>query len=144
MSKRMTVVFDDEGLYTALKVAAVRSGQHAKDIVAQAVRDWLQAREDEELQAGLAEARQEWERDGGRDAGEFFAELDEATDALSRGVGSCRATGASAAHSRRRLAGELARNPRPVGSRKLRGSLQTWRIRVGPYRVVYDIHTDTC
>ena len=78
MSKRMTVVFDDEGLYTALKVAAVRSGQHAKDIVAQAVRDWLQAREDEELEAGLAEARQEWERDGGRDAGEFFAELDAA------------------------------------------------------------------
>ena len=62
MSKRMTVVFDDEGLYTTLKVAAVRSGQHAKDIVAQAVRDWLQAREDEELQAGPAEARREWER----------------------------------------------------------------------------------
>ena len=78
MSKRMTVVFDDEGLYTALKVAAVRSGQHAKDIVAQAVRDWLQAREDEELQADLAESRQEWERDGGREAGEFFAELDAA------------------------------------------------------------------
>jgi len=78
MSKRMTVVFDDEGLYTALKVAAVRSGQHAKDIVAQAVRDWLQAREDEELQAGLAESRQEWEREGGREAGEFFAELDAA------------------------------------------------------------------
>lgn len=76
MSKRMTVVFDDEGLYTALKVAAVRRGQHAKDIVAQAVRDWLQAREDEELQAGLAESRREWERDGGREAGEFFAELD--------------------------------------------------------------------
>ena len=74
MSKRMTVVFDDEGLYTALKVAAVRSGQHAKDIVAQAVRDWLQAREDEELQAGLAESRREWERDGGREAGEFFAD----------------------------------------------------------------------
>ena len=78
MSKRMTVVFDDEGLYTALKVAAVRSGQHAKDIVAQAVRDWLQAREDEELHAGLAESRREWERDGGREAGEFFAELDAA------------------------------------------------------------------
>ena len=78
MSKRMTVVFDDEGLYTALKVAAVRSGQHAKDIVAQAVRDWLQAREDEELQAGLAVSRREWERDGGREAGEFFAELDAA------------------------------------------------------------------
>ena len=76
MSKRMTVVFDDEGLYTALKVAAVQSGQHAKDIVAQAVRDWLQARDDEELQAGLKESRREWERAGGREAGEFFSELD--------------------------------------------------------------------
>lgn len=76
MSKRMTVVFDDEGLYTALKVAAVRRGQHAKDIVAQAVRDWLQAREDEELQAGLAESRRQWEREGGQEAAEFFAELD--------------------------------------------------------------------
>ena len=72
----MTVVFDDEGLYTALKVAAVRSGQHAKDIVAEAVRDWLESREDAELQAGLAESRREWEQDGGREAGEFFAELD--------------------------------------------------------------------
>ena len=47
------------------------------------------------------------------------------------------------APARRRLAGhitELARNPRPVGCRKLRGSTQTWRIRVGPYRIVYDIH----
>ena len=78
MSKRMTVVFDDEGLYTALKVEAARNGLHAKDIVAEAVRGWLQAREDEELQAGLAESRQEWERDGGREAGEFFAELDAA------------------------------------------------------------------
>ena len=42
------------------------------------MRDWLQAREDEELQAGLAESRREWERDGGREAGEFFAELDAA------------------------------------------------------------------
>ena len=36
----------------------------------------------------------------------------------------------------------LAENPRPVGVRKLRGEEQTWRIRVGPYRVVYDIHDD--
>ena len=78
MSKRMTVVFDDEGLYTALKVAAVRRGQHAKDIVAQAVRDWLQAREDEELQAGLEESRREWEQHGGREVGELLAELDAA------------------------------------------------------------------
>lgn len=36
----------------------------------------------------------------------------------------------------------LAEEPRPVGVRKLRGEERTWRIRVGPYRVVYDVHDD--
>ena len=36
----------------------------------------------------------------------------------------------------------LALNPRPAGVRKLRGDDRTWRIRVGPYRVVYDIYDD--
>ena len=36
----------------------------------------------------------------------------------------------------------LAENPRPTGVRKLRGEERTWRIRVGPYRVVYDVHDD--
>jgi len=30
----------------------------------------------------------------------------------------------------------LAGDPRPVGSRKLRGSRNLWRIRVGDYRIV--------
>ena len=33
----------------------------------------------------------------------------------------------------------LARNPRPPGCRKLTGSKNDWRIRVGDYRVVYEI-----
>ncbi len=66
-------------MYTALKVAAVRNGRPAKDIVAQAVREWLETKEDEELRAELEEARREWEREGGRDAGEFFAEMDAAS-----------------------------------------------------------------
>ena len=33
----------------------------------------------------------------------------------------------------------LADNPRPPGSRKLTGSENDWRIRVGDYRVVYEI-----
>jgi len=33
----------------------------------------------------------------------------------------------------------LAENPRPAGVRKLRGEERTWRIRVGPYRIVYDV-----
>ena len=33
----------------------------------------------------------------------------------------------------------LATNPRPHGCRKLAGSKHDWRIRVGDYRVIYEI-----
>jgi len=33
----------------------------------------------------------------------------------------------------------LADNPRPYGCRKLTGSDRDWRIRVGDYRIVYEI-----
>ncbi len=75
MSKRMTVVFDDEGLYIDLKVEAARTGRHAKDIVAEAVREWLEAKEDEELAQGLDEVREEWRREGGIEASEFFDQI---------------------------------------------------------------------
>jgi mRNA interferase RelE/StbE len=34
---------------------------------------------------------------------------------------------------------ELAKNPRPQGSRKITGSKNDWRIRVGDYRIIYEI-----
>lgn len=33
----------------------------------------------------------------------------------------------------------LANDPRPIGSRKLAGTRHDWRIRVGDYRVIYEI-----
>ena len=36
----------------------------------------------------------------------------------------------------------LSDNPTPPGSTKLTGSTITFRIRVGNYRVIYDIHDD--
>ena len=36
----------------------------------------------------------------------------------------------------------LAANPRPPGCRKLTGCQNDWRIRVGDYRVVYEIADD--
>ena len=33
----------------------------------------------------------------------------------------------------------LGENPRPTGCRKLAGSRSDWRIRVGDYRVIYEI-----
>jgi len=43
MSRRMTVVFDDEELYTALKVEAARVHRPAKDLVAEALRMLFEA-----------------------------------------------------------------------------------------------------
>jgi mRNA interferase RelE/StbE len=37
--------------------------------------------------------------------------------------------------------GELAKNPRPPGSKKLSGR-DAWRIRVGVYRVIYEVHDE--
>ena len=76
MSRRMTVVFDDEALYTALEVAAARRGCYAKDIVAAAVREGLEAQEDATLQPALEQARQEWRRSGGVEAEAFFRDLE--------------------------------------------------------------------
>ena len=33
----------------------------------------------------------------------------------------------------------LTENPRPSGCKKLRGPTRLWRLRVGDYRIVYDI-----
>jgi mRNA interferase RelE/StbE len=33
----------------------------------------------------------------------------------------------------------LAHDPRPAGARKLRGSRNLWRVRVGDYRIVYGL-----
>jgi mRNA interferase RelE/StbE len=38
----------------------------------------------------------------------------------------------------------LALDPRPPGSRKLTGSKNDWRIRVGDFRVVYEIAEQIC
>jgi len=37
---------------------------------------------------------------------------------------------------------DLAENPRPVGSRKITGSKNDWRIRIGEYRIIYEIDED--
>lgn len=34
---------------------------------------------------------------------------------------------------------DLAKEPRPAGCKKLSGSVHTYRIRIGTYRVIYDI-----
>ncbi len=64
MAKRMTVVFDDEELYTALKVEAARRHVPAKDIVAEALQQWIQLQEDLDDIRVAEERIAEYERTG--------------------------------------------------------------------------------
>jgi mRNA interferase RelE/StbE len=34
---------------------------------------------------------------------------------------------------------DLTNNPRPSGSKKIVGTSDTWRVRVGNYRIIYDV-----
>jgi len=78
MSRRMTVVFHDDDLYTYLKVEAARRHKPASEMVAEAVHEWLQSREDAELLPSIEAARAEWQEKGGRPWAEVEAELEEA------------------------------------------------------------------
>ncbi len=66
MSRKMTVVFHDEELYTRLKVEAARRHIAASVIIAEAVRQWLENMEDAELLPVIDSARKEWKEKGGR------------------------------------------------------------------------------
>jgi hypothetical protein len=74
MTKRMTVVFDDEELYTSVKVEAARRHVPAKDLVAEALRDWLELQEDREDLEALREGREDYEREGGIDLEDVLEE----------------------------------------------------------------------
>ena len=38
---------------------------------------------------------------------------------------------------------QLELYPRPIGGKKLKGSEHRWRIRIGDYRILYELNTDT-
>ena len=77
MSKKMTVVFHNEDLYTYLKVEAARRHKPASDIVSEAVRQWLESREDAELLPEIEAAHSEWKQKGGRPWSEIEKEIEE-------------------------------------------------------------------
>lgn len=57
MSRRMTIVFDDEELYTRLKVAAARTHRPAKDIVAEALCAYFETTSETDREHATADMR---------------------------------------------------------------------------------------
>ncbi|MCL0082033.1 hypothetical protein M1N89_02290 [Dehalococcoidia bacterium] len=84
MSRKMTVVFHDEELYTYLKIEAARRHMAASEIIADAVREWLESREDAELLPTIETARTEWEEKGGRPWDEVEREVEGAISQRER------------------------------------------------------------
>ena len=78
MSRRMTVVFHNDALYTELKVAAVRRRLTASEIIAEAVTEWLESREDAVLVPVIKAARIEYQAKGGRLWAEVRQEVNQA------------------------------------------------------------------
>lgn len=77
MTRKMTVVFHDEELYTYLKVEAARRHTAASEIVSDAVREWLESREDAQLLPAIEAARTEWKEKGGRPWADVEREIEE-------------------------------------------------------------------
>jgi predicted transcriptional regulator len=72
----MKVTFDlDPDLYRSLKVEAARADRSVREVVAEAIDRWLDRREEEEDRASAAQALEEYRRDGGLAADEFFQHL---------------------------------------------------------------------
>ena len=72
----MKVTIDlDADLYRSLKVEAARADRSVRDVMSDALSQWLERREDEEDRASAAEALAEYERDGGIAAAEVFEKL---------------------------------------------------------------------
>lgn len=84
MSRKMTVVFHNEELYTYLKVEAARRHMAASEIIADAVREWLESREDVALLPAIEAARTEWQEKGGRAWDEAEHEVEEAISQRER------------------------------------------------------------
>ena len=65
--KKMTVVLEDD-LYTATKVEAASRNRSLREIVAEALQEWLETREDMELAPLIEEAMAEYREKGGVEA----------------------------------------------------------------------------
>ncbi len=86
--KKMTVIFEDEDLYTAVKVEAARRNRPLKQLVTEALREWLEDQEDAELLPIIDASLAEWQEKGGIEASEFFKQIRAAETNPSRAVSS--------------------------------------------------------
>lgn len=72
---KVTFATSDESLYRAVKARAALEGRTVREVVEEALRDWLERRDDAEDAAAARGALAEYEREGGVGAAEYFEHL---------------------------------------------------------------------
>lgn len=72
---KVTFATDDEALYRAVKARAAAMGKPVRQVVEEALRQWLQRGEDAEDIADADQALADYEREGGVAAADYFEHL---------------------------------------------------------------------
>lgn len=72
---KVTIALRDEALYRAVRIRAVESGRQIRDVIEEALREWLERQEDAEDRDLAREALAEYDADGGEDADAFFRRM---------------------------------------------------------------------
>lgn len=72
---KVTISFQDDALYRAVRVRAAEEGRQIRDIVEEALAGWLRDREDAEDVAASDVAVREYDEHGGEEADAFFRRM---------------------------------------------------------------------
>jgi predicted DNA binding CopG/RHH family protein len=72
---KVTFATDDDSLYRAVKAKAAARGRPVREVVEEALRQWLERQEDEEDVADADQALADYEREGGVAAADYFQHL---------------------------------------------------------------------
>ncbi len=72
---KVTFSIEDESVYRSVKARAAASGRTVREIVEEALREWLDRHEDADDARAAADALAEYEREGGVAAAEYFEHL---------------------------------------------------------------------
>jgi hypothetical protein len=72
---KVTLDIGDADIYRAIKIEAARRGRTVREIVEEALADWLDRIDDEEDVPAAEAAMEEYRREGGIDAEEVFRTL---------------------------------------------------------------------
>lgn len=75
LAMKVTIALRDDALYRAARIRAVESGRQIRDVIEEALREWLERQEDVEDLALARDALEEYQAAGGEDADTFFERM---------------------------------------------------------------------